>query len=71
MQVSLKHLGFFVAGCTLGFGSVYIAREGIAAPTAFSMLINQEERGGALASLACVPQKEDGDIFFVTCGGIY
>jgi hypothetical protein len=71
MQADLKHLGLLFAGFALGFGGVTISRDGIAIPSTLSTHIDQAEHGNALASLACLPQEENDDIFFVTCGGIY
>lgn len=71
MQATLKHAGLFAVGCVFGLGILYISRNEFSALVPLSQVIDGSEHGASLASLACVPQAQTDDIFFVTCGGIY
>lgn len=71
MRTKVRNLGLFLAGCVLGVGGVQAVRETDVPLTALQDMLGIQSKENGIAMLACTPQMQEDDIFFVTCGGIY
>ncbi len=70
-RLSIAHVFWFAAGAAVGLTAISAFRSQSFAPTALMRMLNVQEVGAPLAALACVPNAQDDDIVFVTCGGVY
>ncbi len=66
-----QKIALFVLGAAVGFFIVSIYAS-TSARTFLELIGFSSDKGKLLAvSNACSPQTQEGDIFFLTCGGIY
>ncbi len=70
-RFSIAHVLWFAAGAAVGLTAVSAYRSQSFAPTALVRMLDTHEIGTPLAALSCVPNAQEDDVFFVTCGGIY
>ena len=69
MTVNLRTLRLFLFGCLIGVVGMLVYGNTEAARNWFS--VADVSNTGTLASAQCVPQTEEDEVFFISCGGIY
>lgn len=70
MVANIRTLRLFLFGCLIGAGGMLIYGETGAVRNWFTSA-DTSIHTGTLASAQCVPEAEEDEIFFISCGGIY
>lgn len=69
MGNTMKRISLLIIGGVLGVVGIQMTHE--SAPSVQTFLQHLTPENDSLAMLACTPEMQEDDIFFVTCGGIY
>ena len=70
MAANLRTLKLFLFGCLIGAVGMLVYGNTEATKSWFTNA-DTSTHGGTLASAQCVPEAEEDEVFFISCGGIY